>query len=214
MLGYNGPVSRTYQNDGSLERHPALKGQNGGHTLSVKSDPFNRAEPRKPHGSGSKLNHQGTAGFSPCFHYFGYLFSSHSHMKCKVPCLRSHEVSNACAPPSTRSTCGCGSKPMVFHFGVGAPPILELILVVGLNRMFTGGEPIWVWTHGHVALRLCHRAPGSAWLWPAGWARRDGHRAPMRPRGRGTWAAWLPQGPPVAEELRMRMQHVRVTVTS
>ena len=27
---------------------------------------------------------------------------------------------------------GCGSKPFWYHFGVGAPPILEPILVVGL----------------------------------------------------------------------------------
>ena len=26
-----------------------------------------------------------------------------------------------------------------YHLGVGAPPMLEPILVVGLNRMFTGG---------------------------------------------------------------------------
>ena len=33
---------------------------------------------------GSKLNHQETAGFSPCFHlpgfHFGYLFLTHSHV--------------------------------------------------------------------------------------------------------------------------------------
>ena len=34
---------------------------------------------------------------------------------------------------------------------VNSPPILEPILVVGLNRMFTGAEPIWlfIFTHGH-----------------------------------------------------------------
>ena len=36
-----------------------------------------------PFGYGSKLNHPGTAGFSPCFHFpglhFGYLFLTHSH---------------------------------------------------------------------------------------------------------------------------------------
>ena len=32
---------------------------------------------------------------------------------------------------------GCGSKPMISHFGVGAPPILETIFV-GIG-MFTGG---------------------------------------------------------------------------
>ena len=48
-----------------------------------------------------------------------------------------------------RNLFGCGSKPFWYHFGVGAPPILEPILVVGLNRMFTGVgygfcPPIWV----------------------------------------------------------------------
>ena len=37
-----------------------------------------------PIGSGSKLNHQGTAGFSPCFHlpgcHFGHLFWTHSQL--------------------------------------------------------------------------------------------------------------------------------------
>ena len=37
-------------------------------------------------------------------------------------------------------------------WGFGAPPILEPILVVGLNRMFTGGT-IWILTHGHIVLR-------------------------------------------------------------
>ena len=36
---------------------------------------------------------------------------------------------------------GCGSKPKGSHFGVGAPPILELILV-GIG-MFTGGTGFW-----------------------------------------------------------------------
>ena len=35
-------------------------------------------------GCGSKLNHWGTAGYSPCFHlpgfHFGYLFLTHSHV--------------------------------------------------------------------------------------------------------------------------------------
>ena len=34
--------------------------------------------------------------------------------------------------------CGCGSKPMGSHFGVGAPPILEPILVVGLVDVHWG----------------------------------------------------------------------------
>ena len=33
---------------------------------------------------------------------------------------------------------------------MNSPPILEPILVVGFNRMFTGGEPIWILTHGHM----------------------------------------------------------------
>ena len=37
---------------------------------------------------GSKLNHQGTAGFGPCFHlpgfHFGYIFLTHSHMSPKI----------------------------------------------------------------------------------------------------------------------------------
>ena len=37
------------------------------------------------------------------------------------------------------------------HFGVGefTTQILEPIVVVGLNRMFTGGT-IWILTHGHI----------------------------------------------------------------
>ena len=38
-----------------------------------------------------------------------------------------------------------------YHFGVGAPPILEPILVVGLNRMFTGGT-VWILTHGQILM--------------------------------------------------------------
>ena len=51
--------------------------------------------------------------------------------------------------PPVLHRCGCGSKPMGFHF-VGAPPILEPILV-GIG-MFSGGA-IWILTHGHVDLR-------------------------------------------------------------
>ena len=43
-----------------------------------------------------------------------------------------------------------------YHFGVGAPPILEPHLV-GIG-MFTGGT-IWLLTHGHMSLR--GNAPGS-----------------------------------------------------
>ena len=36
-----------------------------------------------PYGYGSKLSHQGTAGFGPCVHlpgfHFGYLFLTHTH---------------------------------------------------------------------------------------------------------------------------------------
>ena len=42
-----------------------------------------------------------------------------------------------------------------YHFGIGAPPILEPTLVVGLNRMFTEGQPIWLLTHGHIAKMGC-----------------------------------------------------------
>ena len=35
---------------------------------------------------------------------------------------------------------------MTNHFGVGAPPILEPILVVGLNRMFTRGTEFGILT--------------------------------------------------------------------
>ena len=41
------------------------------------------------------------------------------------------------------------SKPVGSHFGLGAPPILEPILV-GIG-MFTGGT-IWLLTHGHVIM--------------------------------------------------------------
>ena len=38
-------------------------------------------------GDESKLNLQGTAGFSPCFHlpgfYFGYQFLTHTHLRAK-----------------------------------------------------------------------------------------------------------------------------------
>ena len=44
---------------------------------------------------------------------------------------------------------GHGSKPMGSHFGLGAPPILEPILV-GIG-MFTGGT-IWVLTYGHISM--------------------------------------------------------------
>ena len=43
-------------------------------------------------------------------------------------------------------SCGCGSKPMGSHFGVGAPPILVPILV-GIG-MFTG-VTIFLLIHGH-----------------------------------------------------------------
>ena len=74
-----------------------------------------------------------------------------------------------------RSVGWAHQKPVIFqkpagvltltHLAVGQhqwnPPILvgigecttrfrKPILVVGLNRMFTGGQPIWILTHGHV----------------------------------------------------------------
>ena len=43
-------------------------------------------------GYGSKLNHQGTAGFSPCFHlpgfHFGYIFLTHSQVTNKKDVMR------------------------------------------------------------------------------------------------------------------------------
>ena len=53
----------------------------------------------------------------------------------------------------------CGSKPMV-PFGVGAPPILEPILVG--TGMFTGGR-IWILTHGHIRLSECERRGANLW---------------------------------------------------
>ena len=59
--------------------------------LPVRDQAYQRSEPLRPLarflaflvvGMGQILNHQGTAGFSPCFHLpgfrFGYLFSTHS----------------------------------------------------------------------------------------------------------------------------------------
>ena len=43
-----------------------------------------------------------------------------------------------------------------YHFGVGAPPILEPILV-GVG-MFTGGT-IWLLTHGHIYIYIYMYAP-------------------------------------------------------
>ena len=63
-------------------------------------------------------------------------------------CPRARGTSTRSSSISTRShfpeAYGCGSKPMGFHFRVGAPPILEPILV-GIG-MFTGG----ILTHGHM----------------------------------------------------------------
>ena len=55
------------------------------------------------HGYGSKLNHQGTAGFSPCYHlpgfHFGYTFLTQSHMTfCFMFC---HGLFGQCAGIST-----------------------------------------------------------------------------------------------------------------
>ena len=55
------------------------------------------------------------------------------------PPLRPHS-----GGPSSETN-GHGSKPMGSHFGVGAPPILEPILVMG---MFTGGYRVL--THSHI----------------------------------------------------------------
>ena len=67
------------------------------------------------------------------------------------------------------SSTGCGSKPMGSHFGgfsVNSPPMSEPILVLGLNRMFTGGtigmldfDLSWV-PRGHVSLNRRHPNDG------------------------------------------------------
>ena len=51
--------------------------------------PHRMQEAAIPFGYGSKLNHQGTAGFSPCFHlpgfHFGYIFLTHGYLaECEV----------------------------------------------------------------------------------------------------------------------------------
>ena len=101
-----------------------------------------------PVGFGSKLSHQGMAGFSPWFHLpfgvpifdpqlFGYFFSKGGGSKPMGVGQRSYG-------------CGCQN-----HFGIPFWLVGEFthfglpILVVGLNRMFTGGT-IWLLTHGHV----------------------------------------------------------------
>ena len=42
----------------------------------------------KQHWYGSKLDHQGTAGFGPCFHlqgfHFGYICLTHSHIEKQI----------------------------------------------------------------------------------------------------------------------------------
>ena len=52
-----------------------------------------------------------------------------------------------CRTLPRRKTNGCGSKPIGSHFEVGAPPILEPILV-GIG-MFTKNK-IWLLTHGQI----------------------------------------------------------------
>lgn len=44
---------------------------------------------------------------------------------------------------------GRGSTPMAFHFGAGEfrrPNFRLPTSAVGLSRMFTGGEPLWLWS--------------------------------------------------------------------
>ena len=50
---------------------------------------------------------------------------------------------------------------MASQLGLGefTTQILEPLLVVGLNRMFTGGYPIWVLPHG----RICSDRQVRAW---------------------------------------------------
>ena len=62
-----------------------------------------------PCGYGSKLNHQGTAGFSPCFHlpgYFGHLFLTHGHVAVgsRMDAVRK-EIAR-CQPQSPKSLSG------------------------------------------------------------------------------------------------------------
>ena len=66
-----------------------------------------------------------------------------------------------------------GPQELHGHFGIGAPPILDPILVVGLNQMFTGGT-IWVLTHGmaqapcwDVDFRRSPDATSPSWRSPA-----------------------------------------------
>ena len=86
-------------------------------------------------------------------------------------------------------------------FGVGEFTQFRLpILVVGLNRMFTGGEPIWLLTHGHMISFLVDLLDLAPWLvhsksfWSAGStpgtspfpaARCTGPRAQRERGGRG-----------------------------
>ena len=50
-----------------------------------------------------------------------------------------------------------------YHFGVGAPPIVEPILV-GIG-MFTEGTEFWVLTHGHIHFGgWCCVSPSSSWV--------------------------------------------------
>ena len=71
-----------------------------------------------------------------------HVASMFSHGSLRGPANYSHLC--VCVSPLEN---GSGSKPMGSHFGVGALPILEIILV-GIG-MFTGGT-LWVLTHGQM----------------------------------------------------------------
>ena len=87
----------------------------------------------------------------------------------KVQDVQGFEVQNFPADAPIMELFGRGSTPMV-PFGVGAPPILEPTLVVGL-----GCSLVWVLTHGHFSFqwlrsktsrRTCGRKIPAGWHVP------------------------------------------------
>ena len=83
-------ISRCNSRGGSLGRvlaptQEAIKSRKNEYVNMTNSGPQVQPDAVGPsHGYGSKLNHQGTAGFGPCFHvpgfHFGHLFLTHSHI--------------------------------------------------------------------------------------------------------------------------------------